>query len=84
MNDKHLPAEVRTALAAAWQPEAAATSLERWLSMCTREGWGKCPDNLALLAQLFGASWYFTRLVFFRGPEIAQRNAAPVIEDGYL
>ena len=77
MNDQHLPGEVRAAVANAWQPDAAAANLDRWLSMCKREGWGDCPDNLPLLVQLFGASWYFTRLVFFRGPEIARYCDAP-------
>lgn len=77
MNDQHLPGEVRAAVANAWQPDAAAANLDRWLSMCKREGWGDCPDNLPLLVQLFGASWYFTRLVFFRGPEIARYCDTP-------
>jgi len=72
MSDTAFPEEVRMALPKAWNPEAAASSMERWLTVCGREGWGTCPQNLSLLTRLFGASWYFTRLVFFRGREVAR------------
>jgi len=53
-----------------WDPESARLSMERWLSMCDRENWGKYPVNQNLLAMVFGASWYFTRFLFYRGNEI--------------
>jgi len=58
-------------LAKAWHQDVANSSLERWLSLCEKNQWGRCPDNLDLLVSLFGASWYFTRFVFFRGRKIA-------------
>ncbi|MGH8119420.1 MAG: hypothetical protein ACRESK_02270 [Gammaproteobacteria bacterium] len=78
MNETAYPQEVREALLNSWNPDAAAASMERWLSMCNREGWGGCPQNLALLTSVFGASWYFTRLVFFRGQEAAKYFDEPV------
>lgn len=69
--EQRLDPETRTALAAAWHRDSAASSLERWLDLCDQQGWGRIPDNQALLTQVFGASWYFTRFVFFRGPQIA-------------
>jgi len=58
-------------LAKAWHRDVANSSLERWLSLCEKNQWGRCPVNLDLLVSLFGASWYFTRFVFFRGRKIA-------------
>jgi [glutamine synthetase] adenylyltransferase / [glutamine synthetase]-adenylyl-L-tyrosine phosphorylase len=55
------------ALARAWHEDVARSSMDRWLSMCEKNDWERCPENLELLAMLFGASWYFTRFVFFRG-----------------
>ena len=72
MSATTFPAEVCKALPKAWSPDAAASSMERWLTVCSREGWGACPRNLSLLTLLFGASWYFTRLVFFRGREVTR------------
>jgi len=34
------------------------------------------PDDLSLLVKVFGASWYFTRLIFYRG-----KDAALIIDD---
>jgi len=59
------------ALAKAWYQDVANSSLERWLSLSEKNQWGRCPENLDLLVSLFGASWYFTRFVFFRGRKIA-------------
>jgi len=59
------------ALAKAWHQDVASSSLDRWLVLCEKNHWGRCPDNLDLLISLFGASWYFTRFVFFRGRKIA-------------
>lgn len=81
MTEAVLSPEVRKALLGAWNPEAAAGSMERWLTMCDREGWGSCPENLTLLTYLFGASWYFTRLVFYRGPEAARYFDEPALAE---
>ena len=81
MNGMVFPEEVRKALLKAWSPAAAASSMERWLTVCGNEGWGACPQNLSLLTLLFGASWYFTRLVFFRGREGARYFDMPALTD---
>lgn len=65
-------ADTRAALENAWDVAAAGASMDRWITVCSREGWGTGFSNLPLLARLFGASWYFTRLVFFRGPQLAK------------
>jgi len=59
------------ALAKAWHQDVANSSIERWLTLCEKNQWGQCPNNLDLLVSLFGASWYFTRFVFYRGRKIA-------------
>lgn len=56
----------------AWDSKAAESNMERWLSISQREGWEDSLSNTALLTLLFGASWYFTRFVFFRGRDILE------------
>jgi len=73
--------EIRSALDSAWNVEAAQTNLDRWLDICNKEGWGRCPDNLPLLTKLFGASWFFTRFVFFLGNKIVNYFDHPVVPD---
>lgn len=68
--DPRIDTHTRTALESAWHRDSAAASLERWLDLCAQENWGTIPQNLPLLVQVFGASWYFTRFVFYRGPAI--------------
>ncbi len=68
----HIDAATQSALDLAWDKKAAEMNMGRWLSVCDTEGWGRCPENLPLLASLFGASWYFTRFVFFRGNKLAK------------
>lgn len=58
------------ALKNAWHQDMANSSLQRWLLLCEKKQWGQSPENLDLLVSLFGASWYFTRFVFFRGQKI--------------
>lgn len=67
-----LDTDSRQALATAWHADSAAASLERWLDLCAQQSWGRIPDNLPLLIEVFGASWYFTRFVFYRGPDIVE------------
>ena len=62
---------LETMLKKTWHQDVANSSLERWLTLCEKNQWGRIPDNLDLLVSLFGASWYFTRFVFFRGRKIA-------------
>ncbi len=53
-----------------WDPQAAQASLERWFDMEQREQW-QCDDRQAqLLERIFGASWYFTRFLFYRGQPV--------------
>lgn len=70
--EQRLDEATRLALDNAWHQESAASSLERWLDLCEQQGWGRVPANQALLTQVFGASWYFTRFIFYRGPAIAR------------
>jgi len=58
------------AMATAWHEDVARSSMDRWLALCDKNHWHQCPENLDLLATLFGASWYFTRFVFLRGRKI--------------
>lgn len=53
----------------AWNRESAESSLERWQSIAQKEDWD-FQQQLPLLIKVFGASWYFTRFIFFRGREI--------------
>ena len=66
-----LPGEVGSALPLAWHGEVARNSMERWLTLCRREGWTDTPRDLSLLTRVFGASWYFTRFMFVDGREAA-------------
>lgn len=68
-------------LARAWRPEAAAISLDRWLGVREQEGWGAVPANVDLLVQVFGASWYFTRFVFYSGTRAANLVDDPLPVD---
>ncbi len=61
----------------AWNPEAARRHLERWRELCRNQGWGDIPGDLSTLARVFGASWYFTRFIFFRGRAIASLFDTP-------
>lgn len=75
---------VGSALAEAWHRESAESSLERWLQLCERSGWGDVPRDLPMLVRVFGASWYFTRFVFYRGREVETLfdRSAPDPADG--
>lgn len=63
--------KIENGIARAWNTETARSNLDRWLSVCEKEGWGEMPENIDLLIQVFGASWYFTRFIFFRGCKVA-------------
>lgn len=54
----------------AWNKVQAEVSLTRWIELCEKEQWGDRPANKTLLVNIFGASWYFTRYIFFRGVEV--------------
>lgn len=63
--------EISEPLVRAWHRQSAQASLERWLEVCRKEGWGEIPADLPLLIAVFGVSWYFTRYIFYRGREAA-------------
>lgn len=58
---------ISLALEQAWHAETARNSLERWVKLGEQEHWSGKPENLSLLIRIFGASWYFTRIVFVNG-----------------
>jgi glutamate-ammonia-ligase adenylyltransferase len=63
--------ELRRAIEWTWRPEAAAKSLERWRQVRAQEHWGPVPQDEAMLVRVFGASWYFTRFLFYSGKDAA-------------
>ena len=64
--------QIQAALEQVWDKGRAVANMERWLTICSKEGWGQYPENISLLAAIFGSSWYFTRFIFYRGREIAE------------
>lgn len=64
--------ETEQAIAATWHLDSARASLTRWLEVRRKEQWGEIPVSMPLLVKLFGASWYFTRYLFFRGQKGAE------------
>jgi glutamate-ammonia-ligase adenylyltransferase len=62
----------------AWHRDSAQASLDRWRQVCAQEGWGDMPAREDLLVAVFGASWYFTRFIFFRGPEAVRLLDEPL------
>jgi glutamate-ammonia-ligase adenylyltransferase len=62
---------ITAALGRAWHQQSAQSSLDRWFDICRKEGWGDIPEKLPLLISVFGASWFFTRYIFYRGREAA-------------
>ena len=71
----YVNAQVKAALSGAWHRDSAEASLERWQEVSAREGWGDLTDKLPLLVSVFGASWYFTRYIFYLG-----RDVIPLID----
>ena len=55
------------ALDLAWHRGSAAGSLDRWLQVREHERWGAIPRDMDMLVRVFGASWYFTRFLFYAG-----------------
>jgi glutamate-ammonia-ligase adenylyltransferase len=80
MTDTGLNQQTQDEMKQVWDHDKASANMERWMAVCRKEGWGKYPDNISLLARVFGASWYFTRFVFFRGREIARYIDEPALE----
>ncbi len=58
--------------AGAWNKVQAEVSFTRWTELCDKERWGDRPADKNLIINIFGASWYFTRYIFFRGYEITE------------
>ena len=76
-----LDEEVQIALQKSWRSDLAHASMQRWLSICEQNHWEYCTKSLILLAAVFGASWYFTRFIFFRGQKIAHCFDTPITLD---
>jgi glutamate-ammonia-ligase adenylyltransferase len=66
------------ALDRAWHRDSARASLDRWRQVCAQEGWSGVPAREDLLVAVFGASWYFTRFIFFRGPDAVRLLDEPM------
>lgn len=64
---QRIDAVTQAALEGAWHRDSAASSLERWLDMSEQEGSHVPDEHMPVLVQVFGASWYFTRFLFYRG-----------------
>ncbi len=58
---------ITEALDNSWHQQAARSSLDRWLSICESEKWQVSTAELASMVKVFGASWYFTRFIYFYG-----------------
>jgi len=71
MKADQLDQAVQDAIDRAWDPDSAMANMDEGI------------ENLPLLASLFGASWYFTRLVFYRGPAIAYCFDGDMAEDSF-
>lgn len=71
---------IQTALNSAWHRQTAEASLERWLQICDKEQWGEIPEDIGQLIAVFGASWYFTRFIFYRGHESADLIDTPALK----
>ncbi len=69
--------DARHALNLAWHRESAASSLDRWLQVREQERWGAVPADMEMLVRVFGASWYFTRFLFYAGANAAALIDAP-------
>ena len=65
-------AEPHFTFAGAWNKVQAEVSFTRWTELCEKEKWGDRPKDKNLIINIFGASWYFTRYIFFRGYEITE------------
>ena len=72
--------DIQAALDSTWHRQTAEASLERWLQICEQEQWGEIPKNIVQLIAVFGASWYFTRFIFYRGRLSAELIDTPVLE----
>jgi glutamate-ammonia-ligase adenylyltransferase len=70
--------DLRQALAQAWRPDAAQGSVERWRQVRSQEHWGSVPADEAMLVRVFGASWYFTRFLFYSGAAAAELIDRPL------
>lgn len=53
-----------------WDQNMSHSSMERWLQVAAEDNAQQPIMNTNLLEKLFGASWYFTRFIFFRGSTI--------------
>ncbi len=71
-DDAGVDKQSHVTFAGAWNRVQAEVSFSRWNELCEKEQWGDRPVDKNLIINIFGASWYFTRYVFFRGYEITE------------
>ncbi|MEX0951870.1 MAG: hypothetical protein WDZ86_06265, partial [Gammaproteobacteria bacterium] len=81
MNKQTDNPEAQTALAEAWHQDSAYASLERWLELVQHEHWSESVATLQDIVRVFGASWSFTRYLFYRGPAALPLFAATMPAD---
>lgn len=67
------PEHIEQALSKAWDMQTAKASFERWMDLCAKENWHDIPQDIESLISIFGASWYFTRYIFYRGRDAAEK-----------
>ena len=72
---------IETALASTWHRQTAEASFDRWLQICEQEHWGELPREIDKMIAVFGASWYFTRFIYYRGRKSAELIDSPVISN---
>ena len=58
---------IQQALKTAWHQQTASSSIDRWLQLAEQQNFQEQTEYLNRLAAIFGASWYFTRFVFYHG-----------------
>lgn len=61
---------MRAVQACAWNNVAAEKGLERWRPVCEAEDWDLSETQLEGCMLVFGASWYFTRFIFYCGVSV--------------
>lgn len=80
--EQRIDAETQAALDGAWHRDSASASLDRWLDLSDKAGCHMPDEYMPDLVRVFGASWYFTRFLFFRG-EAAALLFEPVSPDQF-
>ena len=61
---------VENALAECWDCTAALAGWQHWQAICKAENWCLSAEQTDGVIRVFGASWYFTRFIYYRGIKI--------------